>query len=313
MAGIFTHWMIVESALLQLDRLPASRHLATLAARGGFVALGSIGPDYPYLAEAAAALPPARSWADRMHRERSGEFMVRGLRNLGALGGSDHELALAWLFGFATHLVADTIVHPVVNATVGGLAQFRGKEHHHCEMVQDCYLYRAVSGLEIPDGRYLEPLRSCSHPDDPDRLHPALAAFWTRALRDLYPEAKACFQDIDPDGWHGHVVRRARALADPAAADRAGADGDELRLARRRSSELSDEEVARFIREVKLPGGGTGNFQRDVFDKVVAQVIAVWGRLLADVEEGNPEGCRAYLRNWDLDRGVDADAAYFWR
>ena len=312
MAGTFTHWMIVESALRRFGELPAGHRLfPVLADRSDYVALGSIGPDYPYLAEGARKQPRGQSWAERMHCERTADFVVRGLENLQHLGGADFELALAWLCGFATHLVADTIVHPVVNATVGGLAQFQAREHHHCEMVQDCYLYHELTGLEIADGGHLSRLDGCSHPADPERLNPTVAASWTRTLRDNHPGAGASLAGIDPDGWHAHVSRGARALTD-AGAERARENGQEP-PAPRRSSELGADELERYVHAVRLPGGRTGHFQRDVFGRVVDEVLAVWGRLLADVARGDPEGCRAYLGNWDLDRGVDADAPYFWR
>lgn len=63
---------------------------------------------------------------------------------------------------------------------------------------------------------------------------------------------------------------------------------------------------------MKLPGNKTGEFKKDAFDKAVAAVVDTWGHLFVDIENKNPDGPSAYVRNWNLDTGVDEDKAYFW-
>ncbi len=314
MGGTFTHWMVVERALEEYAARPAaSRHplFARLLGNAAFATLGSIGPDYPYLSEIDAAVLRLKrhSWADRMHYENTGAFVACAVRNLAGLAPADFDACLAWLCGYATHLVADVVIHPVVNATVG-IVGFNGDAHRRCELVQDAWIFHEVTGLEIQYAGYVDRLLHCGDPAAADGLRPALAELWSRTLRDNHPGASAWFDDIAPARWHQTFVRLVGQAADPAPVFRhvLGAVG----VVYPRSTAIPADERARFVDQVRLPGGATGHFGRDVFDRVVARVVEVWERLLADVQENRPDRCAAYLRNWDLDLGVDTGAPYYW-
>jgi hypothetical protein len=120
MAGTFTHWMVVEEVLDRNNGLPQKHpYFSTILGLNHFVCLGAVGPDYPYLTELLANYLKIHSWADRMHYENSGDFVRNGIKNLLALEGDAFNTCLAWLCGFATHLVTDSVIHPVVQAIVG--------------------------------------------------------------------------------------------------------------------------------------------------------------------------------------------------
>ncbi len=88
--------------------------------------------------------------------------------------------------------------------------------------------------------------------------------------------------------------------------------GEEKNLVYKKVSEIDDEERKRFIEEVNLPGNKIGKFKEDVFDKAVEKVIEVWQKLFVDIEQTNPDNCTSYIKNWNLDTGVDEDGIYFW-
>lgn len=315
MAGTFTHWMIVEEALDKFHKLP-NRHpyFPVILENNHYVLLGATGPDYPYLGELINNYVKRHSWADRMHYENTGLFVSKGVANLVKLKERSFDVCLSWLSGFVTHLIADSVIHPTVNATVGPYL-FNSDEHRHCEMVQDSFIFREVKGIELrygaPDDEgYLGILKMCSDRQDPHRIDENIREFWSKTLVDSHPGAGDAVTSIDPDGWHSHFLSTINLAADPIAIFRH--IGERKNLAYKKTTGITAEERRRFVDELKLPGGRTGKFREDAFDKAVEKVIEAWRRLFTEVQKGDSTSCNSYLRNWNLDTGVDDDEPYYW-
>ena len=85
-----------------------------------------------------------------------------------------------------------------------------------------------------------------------------------------------------------------------------------MNLVYEKTTNFTDAETQRFIEAIKLPGGRTGNFKTDAFDKAVVHVIDIWTRMLTDLENQNLDNCEKYLKDWNLDTGVDAADEFFW-
>ena len=310
MAGTFTHWMVVEEAMDKYNRLSQKHpYFSTILGLNHFVCLGAVGPDYPYLTELLGSYFKIHSWADRMHYENTGEFVRQGIRNLVVLSGDAFSICLAWLCGFATHLVTDSVIHPVVNAIVGPYI-FNKTEHRHCELTQDSYIFREIKGIELNYAQYAGLFRMCSDPGDPNKLNPYLAAFWTGTLKASHPAAAQHFDTVDPGAWHKNFLSRISSAANPVPVFRHFEE--EANLAYKRTNEITPDERARFIDRVRLPGNRTGAFKTDAFNKAVSAVVDAWSRLFVDIKNGNPDGPVAYLRNWNLDTGVNEDKPDYW-
>ena len=314
MAGTFTHWMVVDQALDKYNNLSEKHPLfPTILALNHYVSLGAVGPDYPYHTDLLEKFLQEHSWADRMHYEKTNDFVRYGIRNLLGLKGEAYNVCLAWLCGFASHLVTDSVIHPVVQAIVGPYI-FNKDEHRHCEMTQDSYIFLEIKGVELraaaPGGGYLGLLRMCSDTADTNKINPDLGEFWIQTLRACHPTATQWFQRIKPDTWHKNFLDRIDSAAGPGAIFRH--IGEKEGLAYKKVGELDKGERTRFIDQIKLPGDKTGKFREDAFDKAVQAVVDVWGRLLVDIHNKTPDGCAAYIRNWDLDTGVDQDTISFW-
>ena len=162
MAGTFTHWMVVEEALSKYENRHSQKkhhYFSNILFLKHFVCVGASGPDYPYLTDIILG---KHSWADRMHYENTGDFICHGIRNLHTLNGEAFDTCLAWLCGFATHLVTDSVIHPVVQAIVGPYI-FNQTDHRHCELTQDTFIFHEIKkGLEIEYTSYAELFRICS-------------------------------------------------------------------------------------------------------------------------------------------------------
>lgn len=310
MAGTFTHWMIVEEALERYKKSGKSHpSFEIILGDNHFVNLGAVGPDYPYLTDLLSGILKEHTWADRMHYENTGVFLKVATVNLLNRKGEEQEICLSWLCGFVSHVIADTIVHPMVNAIVGPYI-FNAKEHRHCEMIQDSYIFRAIKGVELRYSDYVDLLRLCSDPQDAECIHPAIQTFWKEALETSHPGGKGWFDDIQPDKWHEHFLDRISSAEAPGPVFRH--IREEKNLAYKRVDEFTDEEKKRFIEEVRLPTGRVGRFREDVFDKAVAKLVDVWDQIFVAVERRNPDDFSGGVRNWNLDTGVDEDKIYFW-
>lgn len=310
MAGTFTHWMVAEEALDTYNRLPQKHpYFSTILGLNHFVCLGAVGPDYPYLTELLGNYLKLHSWADRMHYENTGEFVRNGISNLLSLSGDAFSICLAWLSGFATHLLTDSVIHPVVQAIVGPYI-FNKTEHRHCELTQDTYIFHEIKGIELNYAQYAGLFRMCSDPGNPGRINPYLGPFWIGTLKASHPAATDHFDKIDPDAWHKNFLFRIASAAAPVPVFRHFED--EANLAYKRTNELTPDERRRFIDQVKLPGNRTGAFKADAFIKAVSAVVDTWNRLFVAIKNNNPAGADAYIRNWNLDTGVNEDKQDFW-
>ena len=314
MAGTFTHWMIVEEALDKFNKLPQKHpYFPLILGNSHFVTLGAVGPDYPYLSELKNNLLKLHSWADRMHYENTGEFIKYGIDNLLKLKEqakqTDFEICLSWLCGYVTHLLADSIIHPVVNAIVGPYL-FNSGEHRHCEMIQDSYIFHEIKNVELRYAAYVDLIKMCSAIEDENLINPAIKNFWAETLKMSHPAGKDKFDKIDPDDWHENFLSIISQGADPIPIFRH--IGETKNLVYKKVGDITEEERKRFIDEINLPSGNTGNFKENAFYKAVEIVIGGWQKLFIDIENKNSENWVSYIKNWNLDTGVNEDEIYFW-
>ena len=310
MAGTFTHWMVVEEAFDRYGRLGKNHpYFPVVMGLNHYVCLGAVGPDYPYLTDLLDKYLKVHSWADRMHYEKTGDFMRFGVERLSTLSGEAFDVCLAWLTGFASHLITDEIIHPVVQAIVGPYI-FNADEHRHCEMTQDSFIFKLIKGVELRFSDYAGLFAMCSDPADGNRINPRIRDFWIPVLQANHPAAKDWFGRIDPDKWHKNFLSRIASASDPMPLFRH--IGEAEGLAYKKTDELTPDEKERFIEQVNLPHGATGAFKESAFDKAVERLVEVWDKLLVDIEGRNPGGCAAYIHNCDLDTGVDVDTQVYW-
>jgi hypothetical protein len=311
MAGTFTHWMVVEDALDKYNsRLQKHRYFSNILGLNHFVCLGAVGPDYPYLTDLLEGFLKIHSWADRMHYEKTGDFIRQGISHLHSISTDGFNVCLAWLCGFAAHLITDSMIHPVVQAIVGPYI-FNSEEHRHCELIQDCYIFHEIKGIELGYADYAGLLKMCSDPTNEDYINSYLRIFWIETLKASHPSAtSAQFEKIDPDKWHKNFLSKINSASDPIPIFRHFAE--EKNLAYKKTTEITPEEDRRFIGQINLPGNKTGEFKKDAFDKAVSTLVETWDNLFVDIENNNPAGTRAYIKNWNLDTGVDEDKEDFW-
>jgi hypothetical protein len=310
MAGAFTHWRVVEEAI---DGLPDGDYATILGQKKNFVSIGAVGPDYPYMSELEGNLFKIHSWADRMHYENSLCFVRNGFSKLLSMDreSEDFRICLAWFCGYVSHLMTDMIIHPVVNAIVGGIYLFTSHDHRICEMIQDASIFYEKKHVDISNAAYVRLFTNCSDPHNEDLIHPTIRNFWPGILKSAHRGAAAHFDKIDPDKWHKAYLSKLNVASEPIPIFRH--IGEELHLVYKKYGEIDPVEAKKYFTEINLPRRKTpGDFRKDAFDITVKKVVEVWQEIFADIAENDASHCQNYLGNWNLDTGVDQDDMIFW-
>lgn len=220
--------------------------------------------------------------------------------------GEARRKGLAWLLGYASHVVADVAIHPVINLKVGPYEKNK-TDHRICEMHQDVYVYRRLNLGDIGLSEHLAGIWACHDPNDEERLDRDIENLWHAMLQATHPEE--CAQNPpDPSYWR----RRFQLVVDKVAEE----GGKLLPFARHVAAGLGltypaqDELDNQFIRGLQTP---TVTMDYDaVFDLAIEHVGRVWQWIAQAVLLGD-EATLAEAGEWDLDTGQnEASRLVFW-
>jgi hypothetical protein len=236
----------------------------------GFCELGAVSPDYPYLHFAHS---DSKRWADVMHYERTGEPIKKGIEFVKDMSGTEQAKALAWLLGYAAHVVADVTIHPVVECRVGPYAA-NAKAHRICELNQDAYIFQRLNLSEIGLSEHLDSgIWGCCDTPNSGVLAPTIVRIWEKMLAFCHP-AEYAANEPDISAWHaGFKV----------AVD-AAEEGNRLPLFARHlavNSGLTYPAVtdidASYIIGIATP---EGEMDYDmVFDRALKNVVSMWAMI----------------------------------
>jgi hypothetical protein len=305
MPGAYAHLTLVSllaspNGLASLGSLE-KKDLGPLLLHAKFFELGAVGPDYPYLSVISSA---AKEWADAMHHNRTGDRLKAGIQFVKTMSGPEKYKALAWLLGFASHIIADVTVHPVIQLKVGPYVG-NEKAHRTCEMNQDVFIYNAMDVGTIHTNNFLQDgIAACSEPGHPDKLDSTICAVWGHMLQTT--DSQLCQSNPpDFDAWH----RWFKALL------AAAAPGKLVALSRHMA--LGDGVLypatpdGTYINALQTPKGGPLPYL-DIFAKAQANARKYWSIIvracLAGDETGLPD-----IKNWSLDTGTDETGKLtFW-
>jgi hypothetical protein len=307
MPGTYAHLMITEKALerFQGDQRIDERLQGSTLTHSHFVHLGSVSPDYPYL---DFFQPGQKDWADHMHYRHTGDAIKTMARRLLELGSRVLEeeflIPFCWTLGYLSHVTADSVVHPVVFNIVG---PYMGneKEHRHCEMVQDAFIYNKIrKGAEIKHNQLMEIIQICSNPVDKDEIDPILQTFWEDILNTHFPED---YQNDPPDidQWHDQFEDWIGIAGRPLFVGRIFDPNHKFTY--KESAEITPPERLFFLDRLPLTNGNMGTYERDLFQKVVGHVTEKWTLLAKGISIGDMSEFLAGITNGDLDTGRDLE------
>ena len=302
MSGAYAHISVVNDA--QKRAAGAGLREDTLAALGlylKFLELGSVSPDYPYL----ALNRRQKKWADAMHYTRNSTLLRAGVAAVASLPVNLQPKTTAWLLGFAAHMTTDMTIHPVVELRVGPYKGNEG-EHRRCEMHQDAFIFPRVMNVgETGLSEHLATgIAGCHAADNVDVIDPAINLAWTAMLAAAYPRGGG----EDPpalSGWH-------RGFRDILSA-MAGAN-HLFPFARHVSANLNLAYPAEcdvdqgYIQDLRTPQGPMD--YTAIFEKACLNVLTVW-KMLDDALPAGRSDALDRLEDWNLDTGRSMQTGKF--
>ncbi len=319
MSATFAHCLIARKAIERMGTEDAL-YAGLLKIKNNFVVMGATGPDYPYLTDVVkyGILHFGHNWSNRMHYENIDGFILEGVRRLSKMdkNSDQFQTCLAWFAGYASHVVVDSFMHPMINCIVHGIYIFTHVEHGHCELIQDSYIFKKLTGTDIitaapTDGKtfgYLNMLDDCSDPEDLDKIHPYIKDFWSDLIKVAHPYASDYFADINPDEWHKNYKKRVDFVSDGRSIFRHVLD-----IANAphyvAESAIGPDDRKKCIEQVNLPDKSVSTYDA-VFDRAVNLVVSMWKALFPLIQTGIETPFP--IKDWDLDTGINQGKIDLW-
>jgi hypothetical protein len=307
MPGAYAHLTLVnlirEPARLESRGFTAAAITAVLD-YFRFCELGAVSPDYPYL---DITHPKACEWADRMHYQKTGEVVKAGVGLVRQLEGSSRQKAFSWLLGYASHVVTDVTIHPVVELKVGEYQKNKGR-HRICEMHQDAHIFQRLNIGEIGLGEHLDSgIWGCCDTPGSGRLDPVIVDMWQGMLESIYPDL---YRSNPPviNNWHASfkfVVDKAEEgnLLPPFARHVAAGIG----LTYPAIADIDPQ----YLEGLSTPLGPMHYDQ--IFERAMNNVLDVWTHI-SDAVFKSDNTYRTAAVNWNLDTGRDDQGRYvYWK
>jgi hypothetical protein len=298
MPGPFTHLTIVDEARSREDAL-GTELWQFLNKYYRFLYIGAESPDLPYLC------PGGKDWADAMHYRKTNGLVISGfdaLRYRWPVKTPADEIKCTWLLGYVSHMVADAAIHPIVNAIVGPYEEHK-TEHRICELTMDSLIFREKKHYDITYAEYSDAIKFCK--DSPHFQE--LMEFWRTQLLSNYPEINDEVREILWFTMYADAIDAVEGGSELAAFFRhLGAGGKYIYLT---SDEIMNEhpvDYRKYFLEVQLPGGSTGTFIADGFEKTVSTLVKIWKGLYMGLLGAGLQVSQ-WVRNWNLDTGGDTD------
>jgi hypothetical protein len=269
-----------------------------------YLELGAVSPDLPYLAPFSKK---SGEWGNTLHHERTVETVRSGVSFLPTLtpGSREHKRIMAWLFGYASHVVADMISHPVVTLKVGPYETHK-VQHRVCELNQDTYIFQTYFQDKIINCEYLDHgVKTCTKSGKPGKTMASfLKDFWQLILKDVYPEKPT----PNPAKWFKQFV---------VLIDKFAEEGHHFVSVIRGFAEdegyaYPNEPDMTYVTDLLSPYGQQISFDT-LFYRFQEETKKVWGQIAQAIDLNDPH--LITLQNGDLDTGLDlADnhTSVFW-
>lgn len=306
MPAAFAHMIAADSAKRKLEKTNKLVRLI-LNRFPQWLQAGAVGPDYPYLHHALTSHDESDSWADLLHYKKTGDVVKAGVEIMRERYAAEKDIkeyrrALAWLLGYASHVIMDASVHPVVRAIVGEYEQNK-MDHRVCEMYMDSYIYELNYQTELTNSQWAEYLRSLTEKKT-KKMDQAVSSLWHAMLKQTYPED---YEKNPPqiDSWQKAYVEKMDLADTKLIFFRHAAAGAGLVYIE--STGIPPDAMKEYIEEAKAPqpnkfGVATMHYKQ-VFDFGVKNISAFWSEMTAIIE-GTGDPLFAQLPNWNLDKGT---------
>ncbi len=226
-----------------------------------------------------------------------------GVALLRGMSGEAKRKGLSWLLGYASHVVADVTIHPVIELKVGPYAE--NKTHHRvCEMNQDAYIYRRLNLGEVGLAGHLNSgIARCGNSM---ALDGDIVSLWDAMMSTVHAAEHAA-NPPDINRWHRGFLSVVDMIS----------QGNRLMpLARHVAVDTGltypalDAIDVGYINDLHVPGALLG--YDAIFDHAIENVCAIWKTVAAGIFNAD-NSYLAQIGEWNLDTGRDGSGALvFW-
>jgi hypothetical protein len=307
MPAAFSHMIAADNAKRQLEEKKLKLPQLVLNRYPQWLQAGTVGPDYPYLHHILTSRDPSDRWADILHYENTGDVVRTGVKILKARyplekDNKEFQRALAWLYGYASHVVFDASVHPVVRAIVGEYEANKTK-HRVCEMFMDSFIYNDIFGVELDNGQWVGYMKALTDATT-GGMDPSVSSLWHAMLKEVHP-SDYLTNPPKIDAWQKAYAEKLD-LADHSAIffrHAAAEEGVFYAI----STDIPPDDMNKYIEKALLPqnnkfGQKTMHY-RDIFKFGADNIARFWILITAAIEgSGDPE--LPGILNWNLDKGT---------
>lgn len=304
MAAPYAHIVLVDR--LCREKLDSVQNL-TVSMRQAlencipFCKLGAVSPDCPSLVGNTGA----SGYCNVMHHLRTADFVCNGIPRIFNMNFSlaDTRNCIAWIFGYAAHLVVDLTIHPVVSRKFGDYAASSAnrKVHRICELQQDVYLYHKLRGKDIHGSSFLEfsTLADCSVGGNINKLSPAVVNLWTYILLQYPPaEVKQYLRlpvtSLQPVNWYATYLNIFQRIVNK---------GGSYAQKRGYAYPLFSALESKYLENLPRASGATISYE-SLFDIAMENVLKKWSELAAAFASDKPNPKLFTLLNANLDTGL---------
>lgn len=281
--------------------------IGELLANVGYVELGAISPDMPYLV-GTGRNASAIAWADRMHQGDVAARIGAGVEAVSQVPGEKKIKCLAWLLGFVEHIVFDVFLHPVVNLVAGGAYGPKTKEkHQECEKHQDVYIVNKKFKINDLSDAYVvrAVLQNIHGLGNNSAMDDDIKSVFDAMLRVGSPGLYAVNKP-DIDRWYSNFVSKMKLQ-----------EGSDFLVSIGRHMDIGLVYPAfsaydrQFVDSLPLPVGGQGHYYA-LFAEAKGLVLEHWKHVICCVCSGEKFD-ESLFDGWNLDIGTDGSGnLHFW-
>lgn len=312
MPAAYTHITLIKqlSTFQILYKAKIQRKIISfILDKSNFCELGAMSPDYPCIMGGFS--PGEEIWTEKMHYEKAESFVKNAIQEIKANNESDREILIAWLFGYVSHMVADMVIHAVVENKVGTY-DISSLNHRICELNQDVHIFSINNLGNTKSCEVLDPIiKECSelHLYQNDGfilnklkifglkgINSKLNNFWTNVLKKTYPEVN---NNPSIDNWHISFLQTL---------DKVVEDNNLPLLTSHYLSQekgivhpLENEVDSKYINKLPTPIGWK-NYD-EIFNKAKIHILEAWKIISDCIIKDNFDDSLDYFKDWDFGTG----------
>lgn len=304
MSATYVHMTVIDIIAFNIEAFCGDRILekykALISKNPMIIQFGALCPDIPYLDEVVeeklGMASQQKVWGDLMHYVHTGKFIQFGVEELKSMEKNDSphfEICLQWFLGFLSHMIADTVIHPIVELKVGDYTN-NATQHRICEMHQDVWLFEEIYKKPISSIRPIESIEGLKKNE--------VLEFWKSLLAKCYG---FYLSNVSPD-FHEWINDYRQKLA--IASNYESAIGRGSGLLYPDYKDINPE----FIKNLDSPLGKI-DFEQVIYRHMIPNIVKYWSIVFDGIENSSKEYKEIPDFNMDSGKFIRNECFVSWK